>query len=357
MSHWTDLLALGSAVALMTACGGNIANGGKPGGGDSGGGDAASGGLDGSAGPDAPPPPGSYTVTFGPIDVPPGTENTQCVIVPLGNPSPIHVGSIHNLLGNASHHMIVYKVNDTTPVTTPFNCQPFTETLNPAKGSVLMVTQKKDDLLTLPQGVGYTLDANQMLRIEMHYINPLNMTQTLQSSSTMIPIPDGQYQYEAGFLFLGDPDISIPPNAPFTLGPVFFPLSTVGSSFANAQFFAITGHEHKLGTNVTVNVASGPNDPGRPVYNVPNWLWSEPATVQQNPPFTVPATGGFQFTCTWMNTTQATVNFGESANNEMCFFWAYYYPSTGSEVCLRTDQYGGAQFCCPGSAYCAYFGG
>ena len=31
--------------------------------------------------------------------------------------------------------------------------------------------------------------------------------------------------------------------------------------------------------------------------------------------------------------TAAPVRFGESANDEMCFFWAYYYPSHGTHVC------------------------
>ncbi len=342
MRNWTAL-GLALVVILIVGCGGAASSTPNGGGG---------GTRDGGVADDAPAPPGSYTVTFGPITVPPGVENTQCITVPLGNPTPIHVGQIHNVLGNASHHMIVYQVSDTTPQTTPFDCQPFTDTLDPTKGSVLMVTQKKDDLLQLPQGVGFTLNANQMLRIEMHYINPLGTPQTLQSSSTMIPIPDGQFQNEAGFLFIGDPDITLPPNATTTLGPIFFPIP---AEYEGAQFFAITGHEHKLGTDVVVSTAANASDPGTSVYNVPGWLWSEPATVSASPPFTVPTGGGFSFTCTWNNTTSSTVKFGESANDEMCFFWAYYYPSVGSKVCFHSDQYGGLNMCCPGSPFCSYF--
>ena len=67
--------------------------------------------------------------------------------------------------------MIVYRVNDTVEQPTPFDCQPFTDTLDPNKGAPLMITQKKDELLTLPAGVAYTLQPNQMMRLEMHYIN------------------------------------------------------------------------------------------------------------------------------------------------------------------------------------------
>jgi Copper type II ascorbate-dependent monooxygenase, C-terminal domain len=77
---------------------------------------------------------------------------------------------------------------------------------------------------------------------------------------------------------------------------------------------------------------------------VPNWIWSEPATVQHEPAFTVPQGGGFRFTCKWHNpnpdATAPPVVFGESANDEMCFFWAYYYPSHGSHVCVHSDANG-----------------
>ena len=41
----------------------------------------------------------------------------------------------------------------------------------------------------------------------------------------------------------------------------------------------------------------------------------------------------------------------------MCFFWAYYYPSNGSKVCIHTGKYGGGvDFCCPGSFECSLLG-
>ncbi len=270
----------------------------------------------------------AYSLSFSPGAVQPGVENTQCVVLRLGNPAPIHVGSIHNTLSNGSHHMIVYRSNETVEQTTPFDCIPFTD----------------------------TLDANQMVRIELHYINPTPQPVDVVATTSFITIDDSQFKQEADFLFIGDPDITIPPNSSTTLGPIFFQLPP---EYAGSQFFAITGHEHKLGTDVTVSVASSSSDPGTPVYDVPDWLWSEPATVVSSPPFTVPENGGFRFTCEWTNTTTQTVKFGESANDEMCFFWAYYYPSQGARVCVHTEQVsGGLDVCCPGpSLICAYIQG
>jgi hypothetical protein len=298
----------------------------------------------------ADPPAQDFTVSFPAMTVMPGVENTQCVVVKLGNLDQVHIGQIHNVLSPASHHMIVYRVNDTVERPIPFDCEPFVETLDPTKGAPLMITQKKDELLTLPSGVAYTMPPSQMLRIELHYINATTSPLLLTASTTMTTAPT--FQDEADFLFIGNPDIQIGPHSQSTLGPTFFQLDS--DTYAGAKFFAFTGHEHRFGTNVTVQTAASDDAPGTMVYDVPNWLWSEPATVMHDPPVQVPDGGGFKFTCQWNNTSDQTVRFGESANDEMCFFWAYYYPSRGAYVCIHTTQAGGHDFCCPGAWECAF---
>ncbi|MGC4079541.1 MAG: hypothetical protein QM702_21370 [Rubrivivax sp.] len=350
-------VAVSACACLLVgfACsssGGDAANGSTPGGEDGGQVSDAPIGLDGTAAP-----PGSFNVVFGPQEVPGGQEHAKCVVKRLGNTSAMHVGSIHNVLSAGSHHLVLYRVNDTEEQTTPFDCQPFTDTLNPTKGSTLMISQKADDALVLPDGVAYTLAPNQMVRIEVHYINPGSTPKTITASSTFIPVEDSKFKYEADFLFVGTPDIDLPAKSKKDVGPVFLALP---SEYKDVNFFAITGHEHQYGTNVVVSTATDKSDPGTSVYDVPNWLWSEPATVQSSPPFKVPAGGGFKLSCSYNNYSDQPVGFGESANAEMCFFWAYYYPSIGSaKVCIHTDKIpGGADACCPGqNLVCNYLKG
>lgn len=235
----------------------------------------------------------AMTLSFPSIAVPAGFEKTQCVVMRLGNTVPLHVGAVHNVLGETSHHLIVYRVNDTVEQRTPFPCKPFTDTLDPSKGSPLMVTQKHDDLLTLPSGVAYSLDVNQMIRLEMHYINASASEKNVSATTTMIPISDDDFRDEAGFLFIGNPDIKLPPKSETKLGPSFF---EIPSELSGVKFFAMTGHEHQFGTNVQVATSTGSTDPGKMVYDVPNWTWSEPKTEVFATPFTVPDRGGFNFT-------------------------------------------------------------
>jgi len=301
---------------------------------------------------DAAPGGGSkYTVTWGPVTVAAGQEDTQCITTHLDNATAVKIHSFHNVLGSASHHLIVYRVTGATENTTPTPCSPFTDTLDPTKGSPLMITQKKEETLTLPDGVGYSFAANQQVRLEMHFINTTDAAETLTATAEFTTMDEATFHDEAEFLFIGSPDINIPAGQKKSLS-AYFPMPP---EYADAKFFAITGHEHKLGTNVTVSTVANASDTGTSVYAPANFMWSEPETITHAPPFSVPAGGGFKFQCDWDNTAPGAINtkFGESANDEMCFFWAYYYPSHGAKVCFHTDQAGGHDICCPGNALCS----
>ena len=322
--------------------------------------------------PDGPSISGTkYEITWGSVQVAPGVEDTQCVILQLPNTTAIKVHQIENHLSSASHHVIVYRDNmDTVEKTTPFDCQPFTGALNPTgMVSPMMISQKMDDLLTLPDGVAYTLAPNQFIRLEMHYINSGETEETATETTDFYAADPATIQNEADLLFIGSPDIGtstgavcsgssqsngpcIPAGSMYTLHEFFTP--PAGSTFLQANIFAITGHEHRTGTGVVIKTGTSATDNAMStVYNPTTFLWSEPPTVAAAPPFNIPTGGGFDFTCNWNNTTAAPVAFGESATDEMCFFWAYYYPSAGAHVCIHTSSYGGANglnVCCPAAA-------
>jgi hypothetical protein len=294
---------------------------------------------------------GRWTVDWGPLTVAAGAEDTRCVIRRLGNPGTARIGSIHNQLGNSSHHMIVYRTSDTEERPDPFRCVPFTDTLDPSVGAPLAVTQRAEETITLPPGVAFSLDEDQMIRIEFHYINLTGEEQEIQASSTFEAIPPEEFQHEADFLYIGNPDISIRPRSGATLGPTFFPIPR---RLRDVNFFSITGHTHQWGTDMRVDTMDAPGGPRTSVYAPTPFLWDEPETVYHTPAFQVPQGGGFSFTCEWNNLSDRYIGFGESANDEMCFFWAYYYPSRGAQVCIHTDSYGdGMDICCPGDALCA----
>jgi hypothetical protein len=257
---------------------------------------------------------------------------------------------MHNILGVGSHHLIVYKDDMTTAEqTTPFDCQPFTGALNPS-GMVapIMITQRSDDELYLPEGVAYTLNANQMMRVEMHFINSTDQPIEAQATVELYAAPPETITDEANILFIGSPDVDIPAGQTVTLEQYFTP-SRASLDLDGAKFFAITGHTHQLGTDMQVATSTTSGGTMTSVYAPATFKWDEPETQTHKPEFQLPDgnQSGFNFKCTYNNTTNQSVGFGESANDEMCFFWAYYYPSKGAHVCFHTEQFGGVDLCCP----------
>lgn len=296
------------------------------------------------------PPTDEYVLEWGPKMVQPGIERVECVDLPLGNDVDVHIEKIINDLGAVSHHFIMYATPAGPTVTEPYECESVENLVNEDTGVPLMITQKQYEELELPPGVAFTFEADQMMRLELHYVNASDTPKEVHVVSRLIPMADADFVHSADLLFIGNPDIRIPAGQSRTLGPSFLPL---GAEFEETQFFGVTGHQHQYGTNVTVAVAADENDPGQMVYDLPNFNWDEPETVYFDPTFGVPLYGGFTFTCDWTNTGNSTAYFGEGVNDEMCFFWAYYYPSKGARTCFHTDRYDAPlDVCCPGHQLC-----
>ena len=304
------------------------------------------------AGDDPLPVTGVYSLSYGPITVLPGMEDTQCMRLRLDNTEPIKVHQMRNLLSSGSHHLIVYKDDDPKSVetTTPYPCMPFTGALNTSGlAAPVMITQRAEDSLTLPDKVAYTFAPNQMIRIEMHFINSTDVPIEVSATSEFTAVAESRIDHEANILFIGTPDINMPAGATMDVQTYFTP-SRASLDLSGAKFFAITGHTHHYGQDVEVSTATSATGTHTSVYAPTPFVWSEPETTAHKPEFTLPAglQSGFDIKCSYRNTSSQAVRFGESANNEMCFFWAYYYPSKGSHVCVHTGYMGlNLDLCCP----------
>lgn len=312
-------------------------------------------GPDDVAGTDPPPPPieATYTAFIGDWTMKSGKEVTKCVVKRLDNPTDIWVTKIQTNLGQGSHHLVLYKSDDTEEQTEPFNCTPFTETLG-GDTVPLMISQVAEETMALPDGVAFKFGPQQMVRIEAHYLNYFPDDITAHADITFHTLANADVEHEANMMFYGTPDFSIPAGKDHTT-PWFYLDVLPGT-----KIFAMTGHTHALGTNVEILHSQAKDAQGDAVYpmDLP-FQWDEAPIIQYDPPLEFP-TGkeGFHYRCSWFNDTGKNVGFGESANKEMCFFWAYYYPSQGYRLCVNPgsmDPTGGTlgeQVCCPGSFVC-----
>jgi hypothetical protein len=327
------LAALGcSSTVSVQAAGAGATGGGAPATGTTGSGGPTSGSGAGGAPFDAGGMITTYEAGIGPIPIVAGQEMTVCTTINLNNPTGAFVRRFRADLTEGSHHMIVYTSAATTESPTPTPCEPFVGILS-GEHPVFIAQQAHAELdFPVDQSnvpVGFNVAPNQMLKIEFHMINtgaaPIQPT----GQAYFDTIPLSSNVTISDIAFWGTKNITIPPNGSYDTGVLF------QQALPGTYSFAVTTHQHHLGTEMQVWYSNGPGDTSHRITD--SHSWSNPPLVLLTPPISFPAGGskGLSYECHWVNPTPNAITFGESAaTNEMCFLWHYYYPSTGFQVCL-----------------------
>jgi hypothetical protein len=171
----------------------------------------------------------------------------------------------------------------------------------------------------LPVGVGVEMPKpGGFMTLEIHYYNSTGTTQPDRSGVRMCmtsKIPANV----ATLTWLGTENINIPAMAQGTATGTCTP----GTTSADIHLVYASPHMHKLGSHMktVINRKGGGTD----VVVDQAFAFSDQRTYPT--PFVVHAGDTLTTTCTWMNNTPATVNFGTSTTAEMCYNFVYSYPA------------------------------
>ncbi len=302
----------------------------------------------------------TYSLFVGDWSMPSGAEITKCVVKRLTNTEEVWVQAIRTVLSQGSHHMVVYKSDDTEERLEPFSCTPFTETLT-GGGYPLIITQIAEETLAFPEGVALRFEPEQMIRLEAHFLNYYPEEIVAHGDVFFDTINLADVEHELDMLFYGTPDFEVPAGGTFQTPWHFLDVKD------GKKVFALTGHTHQYGTNVEVKFGNSIDDEDPISVYPPEGLvfdWAEAPVAQYEPALSFTEGQGFFYRCTWDNTSNKKLTFGESATDEMCFFWAYYYPSDGYRFCINPGSYADQasafglsnipeQLCCPEHALCS----
>jgi Copper type II ascorbate-dependent monooxygenase, C-terminal domain len=275
-------------------------------------------------GGDAGPTAQTLTTSIGPIGVDPNQETTMCITLRLTNPEPVYVPRITVDLSPGSHHLVIYRSTATTESLTPTPCTAFQGILTGA-AVPLMITEKRADDLTFPQGVALKIQPRQMIELEGHYIN--TGATALQGVGTVhfetVPVTTANV-IESDLAFFGTLNIVLQTGP--QIGPTLFAAGKAGT-----HGFALTTHEHRLGSEFKIWFANSASDTNHtPVADTLDW--ANPPLYRLSPELDFNGQNGLAYQCSWNNTTGGVVTFGEGALQEMCFLWMYYYPSQGFDM-------------------------
>lgn len=256
---------------------------------------------------DAPPDPTiieTRSLTIGPVTVPPGGEDTICVVLDLGNTAPRLIRGVRTELTDGTHHVIVTRSADAPSPVSP--CGPFAG--GGVDAGVLFIAQQRAASMQYPTGAGLPIAAHQSIHLEMHYFNATTEPLAIAGTAYLDLAEDTGALRPVRLLFTGSTALSIPAHGS----------ATVTSSHglpAGVDLFAVTAHTHRLGTRATVGLG------GQLLHDSTDWDEREVSTFD---PITVTAGQELALRCDYVNPTDQTVGFGLSATQEMCFLWAHY---------------------------------
>jgi hypothetical protein len=275
----------------------------------------------------------TLSVGIGPIPLAAGAETVQCQVIALGNTTDIDIVKIHTTLQPGSHHLIAYLSSATAAQSAPVTCHSFDGIMRGEQP--IFIAESAESTMQLPQVAAYHLPAGQLLRLEAHYIN--TTTAAIQGKGTVefTTGASGQNYQPVGLMFCGSvlslSGSGLAPNTKTSLPVGFYAGGGGNVDMTKLNVFAFTSHEHHFGTDVKVWKGTAAQPTATQLYDNPSWDNPPLKSYPDSQLLTFGPGEGIAWQCSY-DTTGATTNitFGEHAEtNEMCFIWAYYYPSVG----------------------------
>jgi hypothetical protein len=240
------------------------------------------------------------------------------------NTTPVYVNRLVMRGGANSHHFLVYNFRNQQNLPPAGTIR---DIRNP-DGSINLVTlaqmqnhiffggsMEPDKDVKLPDGVALKLEPNTPLDLNAHYFNVTDLTLKGVNYVNFYTVPLSQVQHLAGTLDLGNQDITIPAGQTrtFTKNFTFSSLTRV---------IQLTSHTHKLGVKYIIKIFGGTRN-GEVIYE--NMDWSHPLIKTFQTPIILQPGQGLTSEVTYTNTTNRTVGFGLTSEDEMNIIFGYYY--------------------------------
>ncbi len=183
--------------------------------------------------------------------------------------------------------------------------------------------------ITLPDGVGLHMPrgASAMFRLEVHYFNTAaNAVAEEDASGVEFCMTTDKRPEEAAIHWLGTTNVSLPPHATKDLNSTCKPMITNGP----VHLLGLSAHMHKTGVHARAILNRANGGPSETLID-------DAFSFNDQRGFTLPRDGSapdiemnagdsIAVTCSYDNTTNATITFGSNTENEMCFFYAMAWP-------------------------------
>ena len=272
----------------------------------------------------APNPADGFQLKIDPFSVSSNKEREIFVSRLTPNISNVYVNKFVLQGRPNSHHFVLYAFQNSLilpPVNTvrdlynsdgTFNTATFSQMQNHVfLGGGTDVNQT----FTFPTGVALKFSPNTQLDLNAHYFNKQTTSLLGENYINLYTVPQATVTKEAKSINFANYTFSIPANS----------RKTVTTEFVFSQavtIITLTSHFHKMGEKFQIKILGGPRN-GEVVYE--NNDWEHPLVLNLTIPIQLNAGEGLTSVVTYNNTSNKTLSFGFTSEDEMNIIFGYYY--------------------------------
>lgn len=263
---------------------------------------------------------GWQTLVVGSWEIPAQQETYRCVRFTL--PKNIAVGSFRALSPIGTHHTLL-TIADTAGMPDGFStCDAGTNGTQEIAGSGVGTND-----FSMPEGVAVELKAGQQLILNLHLFNVTDEPIRGTSGTLIKLVADKDIKQRAEGVLAGTISLDLPAGE----------MSTMHGTCTlqdDVTLFAAAPHMHQLGTYLKAVAHSSVS--GDVVLHAGPYRFDEQRIYSLDDQVQMKAGDTLDVDCTYLNTTDQTVKFGNSSKAEMCFAGVYWYPAMGHQfVCIK----------------------
>lgn len=259
---------------------------------------------------------------------PPGEEIWKCYVADLPGAGLVAVNQVEAVQTLGVHHMDVMALGLLDLPIEPgmYDCDDLYQQypVMMEEGIFLFATQNETESLQLPQGVAAVVPGNLRVMIEMHYVNPTPYEVDVWSRINAYTMPMEEVEDQIWGSAVRDVDIAVP------AGTEDWVEWTRCVMNRDVELILTSTHTHELAVQADIYAFDGERR-GERLYQ--NLDWHAPPLLQFETPLSVPAGTGFEFQCHYRNRKDHEVNWGFSADDEMCQIAIVHTPLDLNATC------------------------
>ncbi|MDP6933064.1 MAG: hypothetical protein QGG40_09115 [Myxococcota bacterium] len=267
-----------------------------------------------------PAPENGVQIAIGDISLDGYSETEMCRYIKTDNLAEGRITSMELVATEGLHHALVMKSSadlDDGEVACFGIPEELMSGLSIPEPLLVTSTQVNEESLSFPEGVAVPIDASQQLVFNYHYLNVNEEPLDAEIYLNLTFAEEDEETEDAGVYIMGNiSGVDIPAGTTQTL-------STTCSFDEDVSMFSITPHMHQYGTAFSMFLTES----GEVLHQDDDWY--DPATTYMDPPQEISADEDITFTCSWENSTDQDVTFGETTEDEMCFVFGFHWPASG----------------------------